>query len=457
MKKIVVAIFFLLVFATVIYPIPNPVAESSHTSYTVLWIVSDTHLESTDGTRPTQAQWSSACGDAIDLGVDIAFLNGDLIDFPEDPCIECLGDTPQSVIDAGLCCGTVEKTEDWYDYVFNNSGQTYSWSDIESFASLTDVVVGNHDPNWTNNMGLDELYTTYTYGNILFIKLGTEAVNSSYDNYNWNLHLNGGNWHMKTQEDWVNSTIQNNSDMNIIIISHAGVDNTTQITSSGMQSLHPLANWTGLCQYIYNHPEYHIDLWVSAHKHLNHATNDCIVEKWNCTFIDDSAFDCSGKTTEDSTFFYFTNGSKTVTAKSYEHYANSGALYVGAFQTRGEFPYSFDLTYAFNENYTASSSDGWVSINNETNGSILENNTRYYNATTIADSYYYNIQIANDAAFSDIFANILYINESAKGDLVYNEYTNYWTFNDINTIQEYGGSTGNHYYRYRTRYRRVTE
>lgn len=104
----------------------------------------------------------------------------------------------------------------------------------------------------------------------------------------------------------------------------------------------------------------------------------------------------------------------------------------------------------------------FVSINSGENESSTVIGTRDYvgNRVTLddGDSFYaYNIQISNSSSFSSIFVDINNINGSEYSSSIFYQNTSCFFFNDSNSIQDYGGSYGSHYYRYRVGYRTVTE
>ena len=99
----------------------------------------------------------------------------------------------------------------------------------------------------------------------------------------------------------------------------------------------------------------------------------------------------------------------------------------------------------------------WDDINSDENESITASGLRFYNASSYdaGDVYYYEIQISNNSAFTDIFATI-YVNETVFGANFEDDGIN-WFLADPTTIEGYGGGYGDHYYRYRARYRTVSE
>lgn len=92
-------------------------------------------------------------------------------------------------------------------------------------------------------------------------------------------------------------------------------------------------------------------------------------------------------------------------------------------------------------------------INNATNGSLIIDPTRNYNGTFTSSILYYEIKIANDSAFTDVFLTI-YVN-STTYPASFTETDAYYYVQDNNIISDSGGH-GRHYYRFRPRYQMVT-
>jgi len=100
----------------------------------------------------------------------------------------------------------------------------------------------------------------------------------------------------------------------------------------------------------------------------------------------------------------------------------------------------------------------FIDINNESNGSVLNTNIRWYNVSfpdTVEYIDVWNLNIANDSDFVNILINITDINESTYGDNFEETNSNMY-FKDTQTIEQRGGEVGTLYYRIRYRYRMVT-
>ncbi len=416
MKKLVFIIVFLLFFSSLFYPFFESVKANPGNIFTI-WVCSDMHVNS----HTTPAEWSDCISDVVGINPDYNFNLGDTTDWPDG--------TPET---------------DW-DYFYNNSGQTYGWNDVEGFVNYTNFTVGNHDGGWGIHLLGQQRNWTYTLGNIMFIGIGDEFPNENdYDCIGGGA-CNTPGWYMYAL-DWVNQTIQNNQDKNIIILCHMALTDTTYNTN-GIYAMRyendtaykEMLNWS-------EDNGYHVDAWVHGHSHIA-ADELNMVEKYGTLWVSDLAISDSGKGTQDSIFLDIEDGNKTVTIKGRRH--DSPSWYSTAY-----FPYTFNLTYAFDEDYTETEAY-WISINNQGNTTSLSESWRNYSGNSFQNPLFYQIQVSNTSNFADPFVN-LYANNSNLGSNFYDDSTLFWA-NDTNTIESYGGDVDIHYYRYRTRYRTVTE
>jgi len=114
----------------------------------------------------------------------------------------------------------------------------------------------------------------------------------------------------------------------------------------------------------------------------------------------------------------------------------------------------------FSSDGDSSDNPHFTDINELGNNSQITTGVRWGNATRYTSSDYsgsgvflgvnsYEIQIANDSGFSDVFANITGINNTYSG--VFNQNSTHWYFKLDKTIEQYGGSIGSHYYRTRAK------
>jgi hypothetical protein len=332
-KRIIPIAIVVAIFGSLIVYTP---ASQSNNQYDpqetyLMWVCSDMHVVGPGYSAHTSlGQWSDCIGDALGMSIDSAFCNGDWTDWRE---------------------AHGETFADQFGYWWNNSGQTYGWKDVYDNTDVSFAVVGNHDGGWnvTGDLPQDnwDLDTTKVIGNNLYIIIGDEGPGkSSYDcappatkcdcddpacRFGW----------YEDCIDFVNTSIQNNQDKNLFIVSHFLWRNTTAdsdgnyaLNNVNMSFFTEMFNW--LSNNSFNTPI----VWIGAHNHLNPTELNC-VDKFGIITIADLAISQSGKSGQyHSTFWTFTNGSTEVLVRAYEHASNTWA-------DTSYFPYYFNLTYAY--------------------------------------------------------------------------------------------------------------
>jgi hypothetical protein len=146
---------------------------------------------------------------------------------------------------------------------------------------------------------------------------------------------------------------------------------------------------------------------------------------------------------------------------------DSNTYLKGAWIANNDTMPAWDLPAGYGNNFTyyaqlsESEEDGetysdvqWLSINDQSNESLLFNSWRNYSGRLYNDQEQIQINVTNDSIYNS-FINITDINE-ANYPTQYMQNETRWWFYDPNTIQSYGGEHGAHYYRYRVKYRTVT-
>lgn len=118
------------------------------------------------------------------------------------------------------------------------------------------------------------------------------------------------------------------------------------------------------------------------------------------------------------------------------------------------------------EFYTATSSSTsdphFIDINEQSNNTQITSSSIWGNSTKYLSSDYggsetflkvtgYQIRIANDSAFTDVFANVTGINSTYAG--TYSDNATHFYFKLASTVEGYGGDIGDHYYQVRPRIR----
>jgi len=164
-----------------------------------------------------------------------------------------------------------------------------NWEKIESKTKNKgfNTLIGNHDTCWdlnNNNRGVP-LYYTYAIGNILFIVLSDlDTSGNEYNN-----QTGPGNLIFNNIDEikYCNTTVQENQDKNIIILTHQATRGTTQ-NSDCCSNFIKDPEWVEMFRY-FDKNNIHVDAHIHGHTHCGYPDDELIVERYNCTFIDASA------------------------------------------------------------------------------------------------------------------------------------------------------------------------
>jgi len=438
----------------------DPLYEPQAAQQYVLWTCSDVHLRGDgNGYTTSPSAWSDTIDDAFNtVGANYSICIGDLINWA-DPETNSNAEVTQA-----------------YEYFWNNSGETYGWKDTYTLGTWSNVTIGNHDGFWGPPIPDDidiQGRWTYELGNVLFI-----GINDSWSPKDSISYVDGTGWAGRYETyclDWLNATVQANSDKNILIFCHHPLYNTTWESGGsdsgcayGTRTMYPLTNpapytvdaggnpWPAQFGYfpaVYtsnqnwnftdwlnwtNASGYHVDAWVSGHTHT--TSHECnFYEGFGTTFISDLKISTSGGSeARESVFWYFEEGNSTVTLKAWNHGTDAWA-------STAYFPNTLELTYDFTfnpeDNTQFISIDGQTNgttIDGQTNGTTIYNSTPTFNWTIVSRASMYNLQIANDSTFTDLVVNLVDINE-------YNYPTKYdknttrvsFTLPDVNMLPTY--------------------
>lgn len=276
-----------------------------------------------------------------------------------------------------------------------------SWSKFHEIFEVINVnyyknyTIGNHelygDGDWWNYAygGYDHLCYNFTYGNIMFICIGDNESGFGDGDY-----TNCG------QIDYLNTTVQNNQDKNIIVLCHHPLENTTNCTDGGWDEM-THAKGGDEAKWILNN--YNVALWIHGHTHLPLNMTKTRVFRYGTLHVsvgglllnlDGTLLATGVNITIDSTFLYLTKGSKTVGVRGrnantsefmYQHYewADNGTWLNGTW-----------LDYPFILGTPATISN--PTIANESATSAAQH---YFNVTVNdvdGDTMNWTIQLSND-------------------------------------------------------------
>jgi len=317
----VTMIIIVSIISTLLITITDTVkADDGGTIYTI-WLPTDPQI-ATDVAEYNYTLWDDAVNDANNVSVNISFVIGD--------CIQ------------GYSIGNAfngnwnEPIWDWlrfYEYFDNLNTDIYK-----------NITIGNHDIwpatgaypypvhyySWKNHSRIDNTTSplgnyTWTWGNIMFIMLATENEGQPGGE-------DGANYvgFFSNQTDWFESTVENNTDKNIIVLSHYPLVNT-----SFPGNLHVMkASDSALFNATITAND-HVTGFFNGHVHDN-GGSVCVYE--NCTYVDCNGV--NGYHGRTSVFLYIQEGNATVEVKGYNHVTNAFASY-------GDLPTTFNLKYNF--------------------------------------------------------------------------------------------------------------
>jgi len=406
-KTITIAIIFLsLMISTSFFSKNNyTVVADEEEEKTIVWFCSDAHIGYTSAFK--YDLWD-ACNDTEEIGAEYAFHIGDAIHNLAHP-----GTSIQSM---------------WSD--FNSA-----WNTLD--VTYKNLTVGNHDGNWKTYSSITKLNYTYQMGNVLFVILGDEFIDGETND-----STPGAGGEYLTQIDWLNETIQENSNKNIILLIHHTLRDTTYSANGLSDSDYFINMFTWL-----NESGYHVNAWLHGHKHLsqNAAHGDMIVynSTYNvthnnigtvCNYPSDG-----GTLPPESVYYNFTQDSNQVTVTAYNHDTDT-------FYSNDDYPHTLNLSYPFDLIVNDVSIQ---SINDKGNEIESTEVYRHLKWSKCIDTKYYNLQIANDSEFSDVFYNNTDINSTNYGSEYYYESSNYVCFNITNIFSEGAKRGDTHYYRVR--------
>jgi hypothetical protein len=414
-RKIVSATLTVLFFLAILSSMFTNTTQADASVITI-WLSSDAHIGYNNGFD----YFYDSINDTNSLGgVDYAFHVGDAIQGLGAPDMDSDWETQWNA---------------YYDAMDNCTCTYYNLS------------IGNHEKDdWDAPpiyfRGDTSHYGNYTYdvGNIRFIMVGGwNPTDSSYS----------------TQRPWVASEVSDaiSNSKNVIILSHYAIYDTTHNSS---QATHYFSDYNNWIPFI----DGNVSAFLHGHKHIGHHASNAFVTKHNCFHMNVGCQSRHGgfESETESRYFYFTDGSKTVTVKSYNHDDNN---WQPAFET------TFDLKFDFLAPESSPPSNSFEDINEQTNFTELTTGYRWGNATQydsldfVSDDNageflsleYYNWQIANDSDFTDVFVDETGINSSYSGTYSQDDTNNTWYAYLDYLITTHGVE----YHRYRARVKVVT-
>lgn len=372
-----------------------PTIESADVEV-VIWFFADSHVGDDIGDSEYKVEFWDAVNDTNGMSgadeVDYAFGVGDMIS----------GDSHNN---------------NWDDF-------KDVWDDL-IVTTYKNITVGNHDSDWNSNTNSPRyistlsqngrLWYSYDIGNIRLLIGGDEETYWDVEQGYGQCFMYGG-----AQRSWYNTSIRNAHDNNLNswIVFHQPLNDTTDrsdehaywtmVEVNGSYDGAPLFNQ--MMSYLEGESK-SPNLYIAGHTHNscteNTSSEILFMEKYSCNHLQiGSMTGGSGLPvghSPSSRYVYLTVGSSTVTVKSYNHTNNS-------FNPSKEF--TFDLDYAFDVDFPSSLAPQLTSIGYRTdNGTIwITDTTPTLNWTKADNSFFYNVVIANDSGFVDVYREIDNIN-----------------------------------------------
>ncbi len=397
----------------------------------VIWLFGDSHVG--NGVMPGGEQ--AILQDAVD---DTNAMSGD----DEVDYAWCVGDM-------------VSNAGHWDEFII-------PWNSLD-VTTYKNITIGNHDFNWDDDSyspwyGLTQgatdgdLWYSVDIGNIRICIGGDERT--IFGNYNGHgeCFMYGG-----AQRNWFNTTIQNasNNNMNTWIIFHQPLTDT--VDKSDEHDYFPMTEtnstydgsplFVQMLEYLETNTM-SPTLQISAHTHVsvteNTSTQLQLVEKFGVNHLNIGSLTGNGGTPNMhdpcSRYLYLTDGSTTVTIKSYNHSNNS-------FVDSREYTIELEHAFDFDNTSTETSAPVFQNINNQSNNTVLSDYNRTFNWSVVNDTTYYNLQISNFSNFSNTFLNLNDINLTNYGSTNFTIKGGYVEF--ILPSQYDIQWNGNHYYRIR--------
>lgn len=370
---------------------------------TIIWLCGDLHFDlnenKEDPTYGFPISWFyDAMNDTNNIDVDYVISTGDILSW-RDP----LGaDTD------------IECNENWSEF--------YSiWNQLNVISA--NFSIGNHD-------GFFENYTTvpdvgYYYvdignssGGIRVVFMCDEWTKQAwlYDGVDDPDHSGRGEV-SGTQTSWVNSRVtEAYDDKSIFIMMHQRLDASGLYYGSEAGKVEYVWGGTSLESYMSNWQSSGkpYSLYACGHSHQNcvgNTSSDKLSSNYlggKCLMIGSIApYSGTAKYNPHppcSRYLYLTEGSTTVTVKSYNHYTDSFAE---------NYTFTFELLYAWDNGIDESTLDPpeFVSIDGKTNGSSFTDSTPEFIWNIVDSATQYQLQIARDSEFVDLAINISGINE----------------------------------------------
>lgn len=368
----------------------------------VIWLVSDPHVGDDGGSSVYKTEFWDAVNDTNAM-------------------------SGENEVDYAWCCGDMisgdSHAADWADFA-------EVWADL-SVTTYKNVTIGNHDSDWESDSnspfyGLTQgpdgggLWSSYDIGNIRICIGGDEKAFFDDEQGYGECHMYGG-----AQRNWYNVTLQNasNYSMNTWIIFHQPLNDTvdrsdehpsyfcmTETNNSDDEA--PLFN--AMMRYLdTNNME--PSLYISGHTHVSCTENASdqlmLVQKYGTYHLNDGSITGGGGTPDEhdpcSRYLYLTNGSKTVTIKSYNHSNDS-------FVQSKE--YTIEMTY----NFVLEEGGGdapweFTSINGQGNNTNLQEDNRTFVYPIISNTDYYGIRVGNSTSGSNVTDVFLQLDNISEG------------------------------------------
>lgn len=307
---------------------------------TNIWFTSDSHVTIHPNWNYTWQRFYDAVNDTNTMNIDYAFVLGDCV-FAD-----------------GQFSSYAESSWNKFLFIFHELNTTYK-----------NYAIGNHDSYYGIYGEYNNLYYTYEIGNILICVINDESTG-------WNSGTGGAGFYDDSL-NWLNTTVQNNADKNIFVMSHYPIRCTTYYHPSDTETyIKNDDSYRGFLAFVENDSSCHIDAWIHGHRHYgqNISHGDMIVDKYGLVNFNIGSLATWAGNDEphpiESTYWLFTEGSSEVIVQAYNHETNN---FIG--NGFNPYPYVFNLTYPFIENesyYTIDLSEGWNLIGILYNASVAK-------------------------------------------------------------------------------------
>jgi len=465
----------------------------------ILWAVSDTHSETIwdDDVSFDNGVWSGNMIDDVVTRIDFAVNAGDILSDGGS------AETTSAYINSTHNC-LINNSSDMQTDFWDLSADERIWgfcmgNHEDNNGGCTEAAEGlglESGIGWYNSSVTMCHGYNYTVqrGNLLFVFIGGNRDNPT--EYAYDINTSDDFAWFREQVEWADA-----NECNVIVVTHLGLWNGSimngyvpdkinsnvfyNVTSGEWEAETEYTKNTGFRDPWFNgvstdgwnasdsfydliNASQNINLWLSGHTHSRHdelEDSQVLYEHggWDTTlgvardvqkgeYLTHINLGGGGPWDSDweqTRVIIFTNDSSDILVKSFDHDANEYGDDVGWVSSHQNITLTGVLKYPYNPLWGEESDISFNSINNQQNNAVVVDDFRNFNWTSISGATRYQLQIANDSGFTDVFYDRNNINSSNYASVFYHEAGDYVYFNITNIYDEGACRGDTHHYRVR--------